>query len=72
MIELIVVNKCICEQCEFAWLPRIEELPETCPNCRNKQWNKSGIIVDTTKEEEEETKCDDELISVNTSLRNNK
>lgn len=40
MEEEIIVRKLTCERCLYAWIPRKEELPVTCPQCGSPYWNR--------------------------------
>jgi len=34
------MNKLKCLKCGHEWMQRIEEVPKSCPHCKNRGWNK--------------------------------
>lgn len=56
----------ICKRCEHTWHPRSEKLPDVCPKCKSRYWNKERRVTKVTaakavKNEAEDTmpvQCD--------------
>ncbi len=34
-----------CVRCSYEWMPRKEQLPKRCPNCRSVKWNEANLRV---------------------------
>jgi rubrerythrin len=37
-IKKFIVTKCICQHCNYSWIPRVEK-PRGCPNCNVTNWH---------------------------------
>lgn len=48
MIELPILS---CLRCGYNWVPRINRLPEVCPKCKSRIWNKKRQEVVITEED---------------------
>lgn len=39
-----------CERCNYAWVPRTERKPLTCPKCRSPYWDKPRRLAKLASE----------------------
>lgn len=55
-----IEEKNVCDVCGWSWKQRSDTPPKVCPECKRKDWNKTGIMQDLTIPIEEiKLECED-------------